>query len=77
MQRNSIVRLRPVLASRRIPGSTCADADTQAIYGCVDWYLYQNAPPVPAIERAAAAAGVTVTAAAAATQTLPPIACGW
>lgn len=78
MQHNSIVSLRPLLASQRVLGSACPD--DQAAYGCVDWYLYQNAPPPAAessrplsssavaapcsslIERAAAAAGAAVTA---------------
>ena len=37
MQRNSIVS-----------AGSLANADTHAAYGCVDWYLYQNSPPVPA-----------------------------
>ena len=48
MQQNRVFSLRPVLASQRIPGSACAEADVRATYGCVDWYLYQNAPPTPA-----------------------------
>ncbi len=42
MQRNSVNSLRPAPGTwQRILGSPQADAD--ATYGCVDWYLYH--PP--------------------------------
>jgi hypothetical protein len=45
MQRNSVisVRVTPV-AWRRL--SSQAGADPHAAYGCVDWYLYQDAPGI-------------------------------
>lgn len=78
MQRNSVISLRPAAAWQRALGSACAD--TQATYGCVDWYLYQGSSVTPSesissapafvapcsslIERAVAAAGAAVAAAA-------------
>lgn len=45
MPRNTVISLRPAAAWHRALGTACAD--TQATYGCVDWYLYQNAPVTP------------------------------
>jgi hypothetical protein len=47
MQRNSIIPPRPAAAWQRSAALPCAD--TQATYGCVDWYLYQS-PPAAALD---------------------------
>lgn len=44
MQRNSVISLRPALGKWRTPRDVTG-ADPGALYGCVDWFIYQDASP--------------------------------
>lgn len=78
MQWNGVISLRPSpRAWQRIPGAV--GADLEAAYGCVDWYLYQDAscgdtaapsdPTVSMLERTVAAAGAVLLRTGAVSET--------
>ena len=41
MQGNSVISLRPALGMWRVPRDLTG-ADPDALYGCVDWFLYHE-----------------------------------
>jgi hypothetical protein len=51
MRRNSVITLRPARAAWP-PIQVAPRAETDAVYGCVDWYLYHD--PTLAARSAAA-----------------------
>jgi hypothetical protein len=44
MHGNDAVSLRPARAAGEAP-ATSRDVDPDAVYGCVDWYLYHESTP--------------------------------